>query len=184
MCAEGAPVKAEGALKFGILDRLVEGDLLTAAIAFAKEVAAKPTRKTRERCIYMLVNAGVRILEEGIALRAVDIDIIYLDGYGFPSSRRTDVVRRHGGAEKSLRSCPRISGTVGKLVGTCAAASTPDRARQNLRRIQQQSNRCCLNSARSFYLSSSKSIPDCSRCSAACARRTRAAHAKSIGAKT
>jgi 3-hydroxyacyl-CoA dehydrogenase len=87
MCAEGAPVKAEGALKFGILDRLVEGDLLTAAIAFAKEVAAKPTRKTRERCIYMLVNAGVRILEEGIALRAVDIDIIYLDGYGFPSYR-------------------------------------------------------------------------------------------------
>jgi 3-hydroxyacyl-CoA dehydrogenase len=87
MCAEGAPVKAEGAFKFGILDRLVEGDLLTAAIAFAKEVAAKPTRKTRERCIYMLVNAGARILEEGIALRAVDIDIIYLNGYGFPSYR-------------------------------------------------------------------------------------------------
>ena len=87
MCAEGAPVKAEGALKFGILDRLVEGDLLTAAIAFAKEVAAKPTRKTRERCIYMLVNEGARILEEGIALRAVDIDIIYLNDYGFPSYR-------------------------------------------------------------------------------------------------
>jgi 3-hydroxyacyl-CoA dehydrogenase len=49
MCAEGAPVKAEDALKSGILDRLVEGDLLTAAIAFAKEVAAKPARKTRER---------------------------------------------------------------------------------------------------------------------------------------
>jgi 3-hydroxyacyl-CoA dehydrogenase len=49
MCAEGAPVKAEDALKSGILDRLVEGDLLTAAIAFAKEVAAKPAPKTRER---------------------------------------------------------------------------------------------------------------------------------------
>jgi 3-hydroxyacyl-CoA dehydrogenase len=49
MCVEGAPVKAEDALKCGILDRLVEGDLLTAAIAFAKEVAAKPARKTRER---------------------------------------------------------------------------------------------------------------------------------------
>ena len=49
MCAEGAPVKAEDALKSGILDRLVEGDLLTSAIAFAKEVAAKPARKTRER---------------------------------------------------------------------------------------------------------------------------------------
>ena len=49
MCAEGAPVKAEDALKSGILDRLVEGDLLSAAIAFAKEVAAKPAPKTREQ---------------------------------------------------------------------------------------------------------------------------------------
>jgi len=39
------------------------------------------------RCIYALVNEGARILEEGYALRAVDIDIIYLNGYGFPSYR-------------------------------------------------------------------------------------------------
>src|SRR5882757_7639973 len=49
MCALGAPVIAEDALRCGVLDRLVEGDLLTAAIAFAKEVIAKPTLKTRER---------------------------------------------------------------------------------------------------------------------------------------
>jgi 3-hydroxyacyl-CoA dehydrogenase len=49
MCAEGAPVKAEDAFKSGILDRLVEGDLLQAAIAFAKEIAARPAPKTRER---------------------------------------------------------------------------------------------------------------------------------------
>jgi 3-hydroxyacyl-CoA dehydrogenase len=40
-----------------------------------------------ERCVYALVNEGARILEEGFALRAVDIDIIYLNGYGFPSYR-------------------------------------------------------------------------------------------------
>jgi 3-hydroxyacyl-CoA dehydrogenase len=40
-----------------------------------------------QRCIYALVNEGARILEEGIALRAIDIDIIYLNGYGFPSYR-------------------------------------------------------------------------------------------------
>jgi 3-hydroxyacyl-CoA dehydrogenase len=40
-----------------------------------------------ERCIYALVNEGARILDEGIALRAVDIDIIYVNGYGFPSYR-------------------------------------------------------------------------------------------------
>jgi 3-hydroxyacyl-CoA dehydrogenase len=40
-----------------------------------------------ERCVYALLNEGARILEEGIALRAVDIDIIYLNGYGFPRYR-------------------------------------------------------------------------------------------------
>jgi len=40
-----------------------------------------------DRCIYALVNEGARILEEGYALRAGDIDIIYLNGYGFPGYR-------------------------------------------------------------------------------------------------
>jgi 3-hydroxyacyl-CoA dehydrogenase len=40
-----------------------------------------------DRCIYALVNEGARILEEGYALRAVDIDIIYINGYGFPAHR-------------------------------------------------------------------------------------------------
>jgi 3-hydroxyacyl-CoA dehydrogenase len=40
-----------------------------------------------EREVYGLVNEGARILEEGYALRAGDIDIIYLNGYGFPGFR-------------------------------------------------------------------------------------------------
>ena len=40
-----------------------------------------------ERCIYPLINTGARILEEGIALRSVDIDIVWINGYGFPSYR-------------------------------------------------------------------------------------------------
>jgi 3-hydroxyacyl-CoA dehydrogenase len=40
-----------------------------------------------DRTIYALVNEGARILEEGIALRAVDIDIIYINGYGYPAYR-------------------------------------------------------------------------------------------------
>jgi 3-hydroxyacyl-CoA dehydrogenase len=43
--------------------------------------------ETVDRCILALVNEGARILEEGMALRAVDIDIIYLNGYGFPAYR-------------------------------------------------------------------------------------------------
>src|SRR4051794_8477057 len=40
-----------------------------------------------ERLIYALVNEGAHILEEGIALRASDIDMVYLTGYGFPPYR-------------------------------------------------------------------------------------------------
>ena len=40
-----------------------------------------------ERCIYALVNEGARILAEGIAARASDIDLVYLNGYGFPAHR-------------------------------------------------------------------------------------------------
>jgi 3-hydroxyacyl-CoA dehydrogenase len=40
-----------------------------------------------ERCIYALVNEGAKILEEGVALRASDIDTVYLTGYGFPLYR-------------------------------------------------------------------------------------------------
>ena len=37
-----------------------------------------------KRCLYALVNEGPRILQEGIALRPCDIDIVYINGYGFP----------------------------------------------------------------------------------------------------
>jgi len=40
-----------------------------------------------QRCILALVNEGARILEEGIAQRSSDIDIVYLNGYGFPAYR-------------------------------------------------------------------------------------------------
>jgi 3-hydroxyacyl-CoA dehydrogenase len=40
-----------------------------------------------ERLVFALVNEGARILEEGIALRASDIDMVYLNGYGFPLHR-------------------------------------------------------------------------------------------------
>ncbi|HSW15056.1 MAG TPA: 3-hydroxyacyl-CoA dehydrogenase NAD-binding domain-containing protein [Solimonas sp.] len=43
-----------------------------------------PDSEIVERLMYALVNEGARILEEGIALRASDIDMIYLNGYGFP----------------------------------------------------------------------------------------------------
>jgi len=40
-----------------------------------------------ERCIYALINEGARIVDEGIAQRSSDIDLVYLNGYGFPAYR-------------------------------------------------------------------------------------------------
>ena len=40
-----------------------------------------------ERCIYVMINEGARILDEGFAQRAADIDTIYNTGYGFPAYR-------------------------------------------------------------------------------------------------
>jgi 3-hydroxyacyl-CoA dehydrogenase len=40
-----------------------------------------------ERAIYALINEGARVLADGFALRAADIDVIYMNGYGFPAWR-------------------------------------------------------------------------------------------------
>jgi 3-hydroxyacyl-CoA dehydrogenase len=40
-----------------------------------------------ERCVYALINAGAALLEQGIALRPGDEDIVYIYGYGFPPHR-------------------------------------------------------------------------------------------------
>jgi 3-hydroxyacyl-CoA dehydrogenase len=46
-----------------------------------------PDEEIVERLVYALVNEGAKILEEGIAMRASDIDMVYLTGYGFPLHR-------------------------------------------------------------------------------------------------
>jgi 3-hydroxyacyl-CoA dehydrogenase len=48
---------------------------------------AIPDEEIVERLVYSLVNEGAKILEEGIAQRASDIDMVYLSGYGFPLHR-------------------------------------------------------------------------------------------------
>lgn len=40
-----------------------------------------------ERCMYVMVNEGAKILEEGIAARPLDVDIVWIYGYGFPVYR-------------------------------------------------------------------------------------------------
>ena len=66
-----------------VVDKLIED--------YRKENGITPRKITDEeiveRCVYALTNEGAHILEEGIAQRASDIDMVYLTGYGFPLAR-------------------------------------------------------------------------------------------------
>ena len=74
-------------------DRRPLPDPETAALieAVAREAGIERRHIAQEeildRCLFALVNEGAKLLGEGIALRAVDIDVVYLNGYGFPSWR-------------------------------------------------------------------------------------------------
>ena len=46
-----------------------------------------PDTEIVERCVYALINEGARIVDEGIAQRSSDVDLVYLNGYGFPAYR-------------------------------------------------------------------------------------------------
>lgn len=48
---------------------------------------AIPDAAIVERCVYALINEGARIVDEGIAQRSSDVDLVYLNGYGFPAYR-------------------------------------------------------------------------------------------------
>jgi 3-hydroxyacyl-CoA dehydrogenase len=60
-------------------------------IDYSKEIGVKRREISDEeivdRIVFALVNEGAKILEEGIAARASDIDMVYLNGYGFPAFR-------------------------------------------------------------------------------------------------
>jgi len=66
-----------------VVDKMIED--------YRKELGIAPRKIADDeivhRLVYALVNEGARIVEEGIALRASDIDMVYLTGYGFPLHR-------------------------------------------------------------------------------------------------
>ncbi|UVE16112.1 3-hydroxyacyl-CoA dehydrogenase NAD-binding domain-containing protein [Pseudomonas sp. LS44] len=47
-----------------------------------REISAE---EIHDRCLFGLINEGIQLLDEGIALRSSDIDLVYINGYGFPA---------------------------------------------------------------------------------------------------
>jgi 3-hydroxyacyl-CoA dehydrogenase len=90
-----------------IPDPVVEGIVE----AYRREIGITPRAiddaEIVQRCVYALVNEGARIVEEGIAARASDVDTVYLAGYGFPRYRGGPLMHADltglGQVEESMR---------------------------------------------------------------------------------
>ena len=65
------------------VDRLVEA--VSAQLGFQRRAVSDA--EIRARCLLALVNEGAKILEDNIAANSHDIDLVYLNGYGFPADK-------------------------------------------------------------------------------------------------
>ena len=57
------------------------------AISKGHEQREVTDQEVLERCLYSMVNEGAKILEEGIAIRGSDVDVVWVNGYGWPVYR-------------------------------------------------------------------------------------------------
>jgi 3-hydroxyacyl-CoA dehydrogenase len=69
--------------------RIPDPEVLTLIEEVSRELGRErrtiPAEEILDRLLHPLVNEGAHILEEGIALRPGDIDVVYVNGYGFPA---------------------------------------------------------------------------------------------------
>ncbi|HMI86261.1 MAG TPA: 3-hydroxyacyl-CoA dehydrogenase NAD-binding domain-containing protein [Polyangiaceae bacterium] len=65
----------------------VEKIIVEIAASKAIEQRSISDQEILERCLFSMINEGAKILEEKIALRASDIDTVWINGYGFPAHR-------------------------------------------------------------------------------------------------
>jgi 3-hydroxyacyl-CoA dehydrogenase len=72
-----------------------------------------PDQEIVERCLYSLINEGAMVLEEEVALRASDVDVVYTAGYGFPRHRGGPMFFADTVGLKAI--CDRIDEFAGKL---------------------------------------------------------------------
>ncbi len=117
--------------------------------------AGSPTDEIVDRCILALVNEGARILEEGIALRASDIDVVYLAGYGFPPWRGgpmlyADMTRPVQRDAPDARSSPRCRAPTPRSGRRrrCSRGSPPKAGRSTDERHLQMTDAVIVSTAR------------------------------------
>ena len=86
-----------------------------------------------QRCIYPMINEGAKILDEGKALRASDIDIVWINGYGWPVYRGGPMFYGDTiGLDKVLAKLKSFQATMGDDFKPVAAVGDARRRRQEL----------------------------------------------------
>ena len=79
--------KYDPATRARMNDPEIEALIKSEAAAFGVEQREVSDQEILERCLYPLINEGALILEEGIAQRPSDIDVVYVFGYAFPAPK-------------------------------------------------------------------------------------------------
>jgi 3-hydroxyacyl-CoA dehydrogenase len=79
--------KYEAGSRTPISDPEVESVIVQVSKELGIERRAVSDEEILERCLYAMINEGAKILDEKIALRASDIDTVWINGYGFPAHR-------------------------------------------------------------------------------------------------
>ncbi len=79
--------KYEPGSRVPVPDPEVEAIIVQVSKELGIERRAIGDEEILERCMYSMINEGAKILDEGIALRASDIDTVWINGYGFPAHR-------------------------------------------------------------------------------------------------
>jgi 3-hydroxyacyl-CoA dehydrogenase len=93
-----------------VVDRLVEE--VSAELGIARKAIAEDT--IQRRCRAAMINEGARILAEGIAARALDIDMAMIHGYGYPAWRGGPM---HEADEIGLQTILEDAKAIGKDLG-------------------------------------------------------------------
>jgi len=98
--------------------RIVEPEVITLIEDVSRELGISrrqiPDEEILSRLLHPLVNEGARIVEEGIAARASDIDVVYVNGYGFPAWRGGPMYwAEHAGLQSVVDTMRRLTATHG-----------------------------------------------------------------------
>lgn len=77
----------EDGARTGLADPIVEDIIVKASRESGATRRVIADGEIRDRILFAMINEGAKVLDEGIAQRALDIDAVFINGYGFPAYR-------------------------------------------------------------------------------------------------